>query len=84
MVREDFLRNRGEESDEVSQGQGDQVAVGGGVERLGAPHRQHHHQVAHDPDQEDGGLEDCADHAIEEVVILRVSTVTASGPLIGN
>ena len=43
VVGENFLRNRGQQRDEVGQGQGDEVAVGGGVEGLGAPHRHHHH-----------------------------------------
>ena len=66
------LRNRGEEGDEVGQGEGDQVAVGGGVERLGSPDSDHHHQVAQHTYQEDAGLADCAHQAIQLTVVLRV------------
>ncbi len=37
VVGEDLLWTGGEEGDEVRQGQGDQVAVGGRVQRLGVP-----------------------------------------------
>ena len=73
------LRNRGEEGDEVGQGEGDQVAVGGGVERLGSPHSDHHHEVAQHTYQEDAGLADCAHQAIHGVVVLRLRAL--AGPV---
>ena len=37
MVRENLLGHRGQQGDEVRQGQAHQVTVGGGVQTLGAP-----------------------------------------------
>ena len=48
-----YLRHRGQEGDEVGEGEADQVAVGGGVEALGAAHRDDHHHVAQHPRQQD-------------------------------
>ena len=68
------LRNRGHQCDEVRHGKGDQIAVGGGVERLGSSHRDHHHDVPGHPHQEHAGLEDRAHKSIQGVVVFRVGT----------
>ena len=73
------LRYRGEQGDEVGQGEGDKVTVGGGVERLGSSHSHHHHQVAQDTYQEDAGLADCAHQSIHGVVVLGLRTL--AGPV---
>ena len=67
-----YLGHRGEQGDEVGEGEADQVAVGGGVETLGAPHGDDHHHVAKHPGQQDGGLEHGADDPVQGVVIFRV------------
>ena len=66
------LRYRGEKGDEVGQGEGDKVTVGGGVERLGSSHSHHHHQVAQHAHQEDAGLADGAHQTVEVTIVLRV------------
>ena len=73
------LRYRGEKGDEVGQGEGDKVTVGGGVERLGSSHSHHHHQVAQHAHQEDAGLADGTHQTIHGVVVLRLRTLT--GPV---
>ena len=66
-----YLRHRGQEGDEVGEGEADQVAVGGGVEALCPAHRYHHHHVAQHPRQQDCGLEHCAYDPIQPTVVLR-------------
>ncbi len=56
-----YLGHGGQQGDEVGEGEADQVAVGGGVETLGAPHGDDHHHVTQHPGQQDGRLEHCAD-----------------------
>ena len=52
-----LLGHGGQQGDEVRQGKADQVTVGGGVEWLGPPHRQDHHQVTKHSHQEYTWLE---------------------------
>ena len=66
------LRYREDQRDDVSDGQRHQVTVGGRMERPGDYHHHHHQQVASDTNQEDGGLEDCSDDAVEGAVIGRL------------
>ena len=79
MVGQHLLRYRGEKGDEVGQGEGDEVTVGCGVERLGSSHSHHHHQVPQDAHQEDAGLADCAHQSIHGVVVLGLRTL--AGPV---
>ena len=72
MVGEDFLWYWRQECHKVGQCERYQVAVCGRVQWLGPFHRQHHHQVPHDPNHEDAGLEESAHHSIEGVVVLRI------------
>ena len=48
------------------------------MEGLGAPHRDHHHQVAQHPHQEDEGLEHSAHQPIQGSIILWIRTVDNS------
>ena len=40
------------------------------METLGAPHGDHHHHVAQDPGQEDGGLEHGAYDPVQPAIVL--------------
>ena len=51
-----LLRHRADKGDEVGKSERDEVAVGGGVQRLGAPHCHHHHQIARHSHQENARL----------------------------
>ena len=66
------LRHGGEESDEVGDGEADKVAVGGGVEGLGAAHGDHDHGVAEHAGQQDGGLEHGAHQPVHPPEVLGV------------
>ena len=66
------LRHGGEEGDEVGDSEADEVAVGGGVEGLGAAHGHHHHGVAEHAGQQDGGLEHGAHQSVHRAEVLGV------------
>ena len=51
-----LLRHRADKGDEVGKGERDEVAVGGCVQRLRAPHCHHHHQIARHSNQENARL----------------------------
>ena len=54
------------------------------MEGLGPLHRQHHHQVSHDPDHEDAGLEEGPHQSIERIVILWIGANIIVTAVISN
>ena len=72
VVGEDLLRHGGHQGDQVRDGEADEVAVGGGVEGLGAAHGHHHHGVAEHAGQQDGGLEHGAHQSVHRAEVLGV------------
>ena len=51
-----LLGHWADEGDEIGKGEWDEIAVGGGVQGLRAPHCHHHHQVARHSHQENARL----------------------------
>ena len=68
------LRHTGDQRDDVSHCQGEEVAVGGGVEGPGDCHQHHHHRVPRHSHQENQGLEDCPRQPVQSAVVLGRGT----------